>query len=115
MRISDWSSDVCSSDLKVMAPHNGYADWEIVQMVAQALGLDWRYGHPSEIMDEIAALTPTFAGVYYDRRAAEGSLQWPANKAAPDGTPTMHIGGFGRGKGKVVVTDTVPTQQQTGH
>jgi formate dehydrogenase major subunit len=99
---------------KVMAPLNGYADWEIVQLVAQALGLDWNYSHPSEIMDEIAALTPTFAGVHYDRLDAEGSLQWPANDAAPDGTPTMHIDGFVRGKGKFVVTDYVPTDEKTG-
>ncbi|NWK95414.1 formate dehydrogenase subunit alpha [Sphingobium lactosutens] len=99
---------------KVMAPLNGYADWEIVQLVANAMGLDWTYDHPSQIMDEIAALTPTFAGVHYDRLEAEGSLQWPANDAAPDGTPTMHIGGFVRGKGKFVVTDYVPTDEKTG-
>jgi len=99
---------------KVMAPLNGYADWEIVQHVANAMGLGWTYTHPSEIMDEIAALTPTFAGVHYDRLEAEGSLQWPANDAAPDGTPTMHIDGFVRGKGKFVVTDYVPTDEKTG-
>ncbi|HMP45014.1 MAG TPA: formate dehydrogenase subunit alpha [Sphingopyxis sp.] len=99
---------------KVMAPLNGHADWEIVQLVARAIGLDWNYAHPSEIMDEIAALTPTFAGVNYERLDAEGSLQWPANEAAPDGTPTMHIGGFVRGKGKFVVTDYVPTDEKTG-
>jgi formate dehydrogenase major subunit len=99
---------------KVMAPLNGYADWEIVQLVAQAMGLNWDYSHPSQVMDEIAALTPTFAGVHYDRLEAEGSLQWPANDAAPDGTPTMHICGFVRGKGKFVVTDYVPTDEKTG-
>ena len=99
---------------KVMAPLNGYADWEIVQNVANAMGLGWTYTHPSQIMDEIAALTPTFAGVHYDRLEAEGSLQWPANDAAPDGTPTMHIDGFVRGKGKFVVTDYVPTDEKTG-
>ncbi|MPT49351.1 MAG: formate dehydrogenase subunit alpha [Sphingobium sp.] len=99
---------------KVMAPLNGYADWEIVQLVARAMGLNWDYTHPSQIMDEIAALTPTFTGVHYDRLDEEGSLQWPANDAAPDGTPTMHIGGFVRGKGKFVVTDYVPTDEKTG-
>jgi formate dehydrogenase major subunit len=104
---------------QVMSPLNGpngrgYADWEIVQLVANAMGLNWTYAHPSEIMDEIAALTPTFAGVSYDRLDAEGSLQWPANEAAPDGTPTMHIDGFVRGKGKFVVTDYVPTDEKTG-
>jgi len=99
---------------KVMTPLNGYADWEIVQLVANAIGLNWSYEHPSEIMEEIAALTPTFAGVNYDRLDAEGSLQWPANDAAPAGTPTMHIHGFARGKGKFVVTDYVPTDEKTG-
>ncbi|NIJ36055.1 formate dehydrogenase major subunit [Sphingopyxis panaciterrae] len=99
---------------KVMAPLNGYGDWEVVQLVANAMGLGWNYTHPSQIMDEIAALTPTFAGVHYDRLEAEGSLQWPANDAAPDGTPTMHIDGFVRGKGKFVVTDYVPTDEKTG-
>jgi formate dehydrogenase major subunit len=99
---------------KVMTPLNGYADWEIVQLVANAMGLNWSYEHPSQIMEEIAALTPTFAGVNYDRLDEEGSLQWPANDVAPDGTPTMHIGGFVRGKGKFVVTDYVPTDEKTG-
>ena len=72
-----------------MAPLNGYADWEIVQLVANAMGLQWTYDHPAQIMDEIAALTPTFAGVHYDRLEVEGSLQWPANDAAPDGTPIL--------------------------
>ena len=99
---------------KVMTPLNGYADWEIVQLVANAMGLNWSYEHPSQIMEEIAALTPTFAGVNYDRLDAEGSLQWPANDAAPTGTPTMHIHGFARGKGKFVVTDYVPTDEKTG-
>ena len=99
---------------KVMTPLNGYGDWEIVQLVANAMGLGWSYEHPSQIMDEIAALTPTFAGVDYAALDAEGSLQWPASAAAPLGTPTMHIDGFVRGKGKFVVTDYVPTDEKTG-
>ncbi|MET0363114.1 MAG: molybdopterin-dependent oxidoreductase, partial [Sphingobium sp.] len=99
---------------KVMEPLNGYGDWEIVQLVANAMGLGWDYAHPSQIMDEISALTPTFAGVNYDALEANGSLQWPVNETAPEGTPTMHIDGFSRGKGKFVVTDYVPTDEKTG-
>lgn len=99
---------------KVMEPKNGYEDWEITQLLAQAMGLDWAYTHPREIMDEIARLTPTFAGVSFARLDAEGSLQWPVNDAAPDGSPIMHIDGFVRGKGKFVVTDYVPTDERTG-
>ncbi|MBB5687792.1 formate dehydrogenase subunit alpha [Sphingobium boeckii] len=99
---------------KVMSPLNGYADWEVTQELARAMGLDWNYTHPSEIMDEIARLTPSFAGVSFRRLDEAGSLQWPANEAAPEGTPVMHVGGFTGGKGKFVVTDYVPTDEKTG-
>jgi formate dehydrogenase major subunit len=99
---------------KVMEPLNGMADWQVTQALAQAMGLGWTYSHPSEIMDEIAALTPSFAGVSFARLEETGSLQWPANDAVPDGTPIMHIGGFVRGKGKFVVTDYVSTDEKTG-
>ena len=79
-----------------------------------ALGLDWRYAHPSQVMDEIARLTPTFAGVSYAALDTHGSLQWPANAAAPEGTPVMHVDHFVRGKGRFVVTDYVPTDEKTG-
>ena len=99
---------------KVMTPMNGLEDWEVTQALAKAMGLNWNYTHPSEIMDEIARLTPTFAGVSFDRLDEEGSLQWPVNDAAPDGSPIMHVDGFVRGKGKFVVTDYVPTDEKTG-
>ena len=99
---------------RVMSPLNGYEDWEVTQELARALGLAWDYTHPSQIMDEIARLTPSFAGVSFARLDQEGSMQWPVNDDAPDGTPTMHIDGFVRGKGKFVVTDYVPTDEKTG-
>jgi formate dehydrogenase major subunit len=98
---------------KVMAPRAGMADWEATQAIARAMGLDWKYTHPSQIMDEIARTTPTFAGVTYEK-LAQGSVQWPCNENAPDGTPTMHIGGFVRGMGNFVVTEYVPTDEKTG-
>ncbi len=99
---------------KVMAPRNGYADWEITQLIARAMGLEWSITHPSEIMDEIAATTPTFAGVSYAKLDALGSVQWPCNEAEPAGTPTMHVGHFVRGKGRFVVTEYIPTDERTG-
>ena len=99
---------------KVMSPLNGLEDWEVTQELARALGLDWNYTHPSEIMDEVARLTPSFSGVSFDKLDEEGSLQWPVNEAAPNGSPIMHIDGFVRGKGKFVVTDYVPTDEKTG-
>ncbi len=64
-------------------------------------------------MDEIAALTPTFTGVTYEKLDRLGSLQWPCNDAAPHGTPTMHVGHFVRGKGNFYVTAYVPTNERT--
>ena len=99
---------------KVMAPRNGLADWEVTQRLAQAMGLDWRYAHPAEIMAEIAATTPSFAKVTYDLLDEVGSVQWPCNDAAPQGTPVMHIDGFVRGKGKFIRTEYVATDEKTG-
>ncbi|ARE41647.1 NAD-dependent formate dehydrogenase alpha subunit [Rhodovulum sp. P5] len=99
---------------RVMAPSNGLADWEVTQGLAQAMGADWAYAHPSEIMAEIAATTPAFGGVTYDLLDREGSVQWPCNDASPQGTPVMHEDGFVRGKGLFVVTDYVPTDERTG-
>jgi len=99
---------------RVMAPKNGLADWEVTQELARAMGADWAYTHPSQIMDEIAATTPSFANVGYDLLEREGSVQWPCNDAAPKGTPVMHEAGFVRGKGLFVVTDYVPTDERTG-
>lgn len=99
---------------KVMEPKNGYADWEVTQKLAQSLGLDWNYAHPSEIMAEIAATTPSFAGVSYELLDREGSVQWPCNEKAPTGTPVMHVGGFVRGKGKFIRTAYVATDEKTG-
>ncbi|MCI2284934.1 formate dehydrogenase subunit alpha [Colwellia sp. MSW7] len=97
---------------KVMAPLGGKADWEGTMALSNALGYEMKYNHPSEIMDEIAALTPTFSGVNYQRLDEEGSLQWPCNEQAPNGTPIMHVEGFVRGKGLFVLTEYVATSEK---
>ena len=99
---------------RAIAPLAGKADWEVTVELAAALGYPMSYRHPSEIMDEIARLTPTFAGVSYERLDRLGSIQWPCNDAAPEGTPIMHVGGFARGRGQFVVTEFVPTDERTG-
>jgi formate dehydrogenase major subunit len=97
---------------KVMRSKSGYADWEITQLLANALGFRMNYAHPREIMDEIAALTPTFAGVSFAKLDELGSIQWPCNSEHPEGTPFMHVGSFVRGKGKFMVTEYVPTTEK---
>ena len=97
---------------KVMSPKNGYEDWEITQMLSNALGYKMDYKHASDIMDEIANLTPTFTGVSYKKLDELGSIQWPCNDEHPLGTPTMHIDEFVRGKGKFIITEYVPTSEK---
>jgi formate dehydrogenase major subunit len=97
---------------KVMPPKAGKSDWEVTVALANALGYPMQYKNPSEIMDEIAALTPTFRGVSYKKIDQLGSIQWPCNDAAPNGTPTMHIGEFVRGKGKFINTQFFATAEK---
>jgi len=99
---------------KVMTPKNGLEDWEVTLRLAEAIGYKMNYTHPSQIMDEIATLTPTFTGVSYARLDELGSIQWPCNERAPDGTPVMHIDAFVRGKGKFVITEYIATDERTG-
>ncbi len=99
---------------KVMAPKNGLADWQVTMALANEMSAGWTYTHPSQIMDEIAATTPGFANVSYEMLEERGSVQWPCNDAAPEGSPIMHMDGFVRGKGKFVVTEYVATDEKTG-
>jgi len=96
----------------VMSPKQGKHEWEITMDLANAMGYPMKYESSAEIMDEIAALTPTFAGVSFERLDNEGSMQWPVTDDAPNGTPIMHIGGFMRGKGKFEVTEFIPTEEK---
>jgi formate dehydrogenase major subunit len=98
---------------KVMPPVSGLADWEITMALSNAMGYPMNYSHPSEIMDEVARLTPTFQGVSFEKIDRLGSVQWPCNEEQPEGTPTMHVGQFVRGKGHFVLTDYVETSERS--
>ena len=97
----------------VMASRTGKSEWEVACDLATAMGYPMHYDAASQIMDEIAALTPTFAGVSFDLLDRVGSVQWPCNEAAPLGTPTMHADHFVRGLGNFVTTPYVPTDERT--
>jgi formate dehydrogenase major subunit len=98
---------------KVMPPIAGYEDWQITCLLSNALGYPMNYAHPSEIMEEIARLTPTFKTLTYEKLDRLGSIQWPCTDEAPEGTPTMHIHQFVRGKGKFWATEYVPTSERS--
>ena len=100
---------------KVSQPRSGMADWEITIAFAKALGYEMNYTHPSEIMDEIASLTPTFANVSYDLiEKLGGSVQWPCNEEYPEGSPIMHLDSFARanGQGLFIPTSYIPTTEK---
>jgi formate dehydrogenase major subunit len=97
----------------VMKPRQGKAEWLITQELAQALGYPMNYSSEAEIMDEIAALSPTFSGVSFKFLDEVGSVQWPCNEKAPMGTPIMHVDNFVRGKGLFIETAYVPTDERT--
>jgi formate dehydrogenase major subunit len=100
---------------KVMPALGGLEDWQVTAALSNALGYPMNYSHPSEIMDEIASITPTFTGVSYEKLDELGSIQWPCNALAPQGTPIMHVNQFVRGKGKFAVTEYVPTDERTSN
>ena len=102
---------------RVMTPKNGNGeagmeDWEITAKLSTALGYPMHYTHAADILDEIAALTPTFKGVSFKKLDELGSVQWPCDDAHPEGTPTMHIDAFVRGKGKFFITEYIPTTEK---
>lgn len=97
---------------KVMAPIAGKEDWQVTMALSNALGYPMHYNHPSEIMDEIASLTPTFTGVSYDKLEQLGSIQWPCNEQYPDGTPTMHTVDFPIGKANFAITEYLATEER---
>ncbi|HEV8556985.1 MAG TPA: formate dehydrogenase subunit alpha [Actinophytocola sp.] len=97
----------------VMAPATGKHEWQVACEIAQAMGYPMHYDHPREIMAEIAAVTPTFAGVSFEKLDRLGSVQWPCNDKAPEGTPVMHVDAFVRGRGRFVPTAYVPTSERS--
>ena len=97
----------------VMPVATGKHEWEVVCDLATAMGYPMHWHDASEIMDEVAALTPAFAGVSFRKLDELGCVQWPCNDAAPEGTPIMHIGQFVRGKGRFVATPFVPTDERS--
>jgi len=97
---------------KVMPPLSGMEDWEVTAALSNALGYPMHYDHPAQVMDEIARLTPTFTGVNYAKLERLGSIQWPCNDKAPEGTPVMHVEQFVRGKGKFILSEYIPTDER---
>lgn len=97
----------------VISPACGLQEWEAVQRIANAMGYPMNFKSSSEIVDELASLTPIFAGVSHEYLDEVNSVQWPCNDSAPLGTPIMHVENFARGKGLFVTTEYEPTKERT--
>ena len=97
----------------VMKTKAGKQEWQVACDLSTALGYPMKYDSAAEIMDEIAALTPTFAGVSFALLDEVGSVQWPCNPEHPLGTPIMHIDRFVRGDGAFQLTPYVPTDERS--
>lgn len=80
------------------------ADWQILMEISTLLGYEEYYADPSEIMDEIAACTPSYGGISYKRLKKE-SLQWPCTNKDHPGTKYLHKNTMARGKGLFVPID----------
>jgi formate dehydrogenase alpha subunit len=82
-------------------------DWWILQELCKRMGYPMNYSDPSEIMDEIASVTPIYGGVSYKRLEFE-DLRWPCTSYQHPGTRILHIGRFSRGKGAFYAIDYKP-------
>jgi len=101
-------------------PGEAWEDWRITAALAQRVlsggnrvlqdgpFSGWEYSSPAEVMAEIAALTPSYAGVSYERLERGETFQWPVKDAAHPGTPILHVGQFSRGLGKFAPIEHIP-------
>jgi formate dehydrogenase major subunit/formate dehydrogenase alpha subunit len=101
-------------------PGEAREDWQIIAALARRIleagprrpqggtHAGWDYRHPAEILEEIAALTPSYAGVSVTRLERGERLQWPVKDPSHPGTPILHVGQFARGKGLFAPIEHVP-------
>ncbi|HUU58032.1 MAG TPA: formate dehydrogenase subunit alpha, partial [Phycisphaerae bacterium] len=91
-------------------PGEARLDWEILCDLARRMGYEMSYRDASQIQDEIASLTPSYAGITYDRLET-GALQWPCPDRDHPGTPYLHKGRFARGLGRFHPVEFIPPRE----
>ncbi len=91
-------------------PGEARADWQIVCDLSTRMGYPMSYPDPAAVQEEIARLTPSYAGITYDRLEGDG-LQWPCPDRAHPGTPILHVERFARGKGKFHPVEFLPSKE----
>lgn len=93
---------------KAIEPIPGQANWQTICRMATRLGYPMSYESPRQVWDEMASLSPSMAGVNYDRLEKERSLQWPCPNTSHPGTPDLHVGKFTRGLGLFQPSEHIP-------
>jgi formate dehydrogenase major subunit len=97
---------------KVVEPLAGLEDWQITVRMINAMGYPLHYDHPSQILDEIARLSPAYQGMSFALIERLGSVQWPCNPEAPEGTEVLHTTAFPRGRANFMLTGYVATTER---
>jgi formate dehydrogenase major subunit len=97
---------------KAVEPIAGLADWEITVRLMNAMGYACHYDHPSEVLDEVARTSPAYSGMSFELIDRVGSVQWPCDANAPEGTEVLHTKTFPRGKANFMLTEYVPTRER---
>ena len=85
-------------------------DWEIICDLSTRMGYPMHYDDPSKILEEVAQVTPSYGGIYYDRIETEG-LHWPCPNRAHPGTPYLHKDRFSRGLGLFHAIEYLPPEE----
>ena len=98
---------------KVVEPLAGLEDWQITVRMIEAMGYPLHYDHPAQVLEEIARLSPAYQGMSFALIERLGSVQWPCNAEAPEGTEVLHEKAFPRGRANFMLTGYVPTQERT--
>lgn len=96
----------------VDAPKDAWDDWRITSEIAKRMGYPMNYKSSQEIFEEIARLTPSYAGITYERIERQG-LHWPCPTQDHPGTPILHTQQFTRGKGVFHAIDYIPPAEKT--
>ncbi|MBW2544696.1 MAG: molybdopterin-dependent oxidoreductase, partial [Deltaproteobacteria bacterium] len=91
-------------------PGNAKEDFAILCLLGSALGLDFSYSHPGEVMEEIASLVPAYGGIRFER-LERGGLQWPCPDSDHPGTQYLHKDRFTRGRGLFVTPEYTPPKE----
>lgn len=93
---------------QAIEPIPGQANWQTICQMFAAMGYPLDYNSPKEIWDEMASLSPSMAGINYERIDQENSLQWPCPNLDHPGTPFLHAGKFTRGLGLFQPSEHIP-------